>query len=136
MWQTCPRCQGNGIIESILSSSSFQTCNICNGKGIISELNGLPPNYFPSTDNPTVLISEKKSVINNEQQLQDEEDNRTFIDWYSDMIDLITHIIKDKDLDDLPETKRLLMSEVNCTLQQIIKVSNELDIDLIRLNKK
>ena len=136
MWQTCPRCQGNGIIESILSSSSFQTCNICNGKGIISELNGLPPNYFLSTDNLTKPTSEKKSVINNEQQLQDEEDNRTFVDWYSDMIDLITHIIKGKDLDDLPETKRLLMSEVNCTLQQIIKVSNELDIDLIRLNKK
>ena len=42
-WQSCPICNGSGVIYTILSTSLTEKCTVCNGKKIISTLNGLPP---------------------------------------------------------------------------------------------
>lgn len=46
MWQKCPVCNGEGVINGYnYSTSLFQQCSVCNGMKIISEVTGLPPSY-------------------------------------------------------------------------------------------
>ena len=48
MYQKCPICNGSGISMTITSSNAV--CPTCQGRRIISEINGLPPNYLPTTN--------------------------------------------------------------------------------------
>ena len=53
MWQTCPKCNGEGnytdsnqVVYPDVTAPTFNNpkqCHICNGKGIISTLTGKPP---------------------------------------------------------------------------------------------
>lgn len=38
MWQKCPICNGEGVIEPL-----SKVCTVCNGEKIISKLTGRPP---------------------------------------------------------------------------------------------
>jgi DnaJ-class molecular chaperone len=64
MWQKCPICNGTGVINNIVSSSSFNKCTTCDGAKIISELTGLPPklNKKESNDVRNIFSEFNKNI--------------------------------------------------------------------------
>jgi len=49
MYQTCPICNGAGVVPSITTSSPHSQCTVCKGAKIISEVTGLPPGWAGSS---------------------------------------------------------------------------------------